>query len=148
LQDVFDALTALGFGVAVVVTVSAPLAIPLIYGPSYKAAVPILMIQAWAAPFTFSGAVRAQYFLMERLTLYHTWSALIGIVVNVGLAVSLIPRIGARGAACAALFGYAFSAYFSSLFFEKLRPCGRFQSRAFLAPFRLRMLLSHVQKAL
>lgn len=148
LQDVFDVLTALGFAVAIGTTIAAPFLIPLIYGPKYADAVPILIIQAWAAPFTFSGAVRAQYFLMERLTLYHTWSALIGIVVNVALAITLIPRWGAPGAACGALLGYAVSAYLTSLIFGKLRACGKFQSKAFLAPFRIHTLLSHVQKAL
>lgn len=142
LQDVFDILTFAGLVVAVGVTIAAPFIIWIIYGAKYAGASGILMIQAWSAPFTFAGSVRAQYFIIEKLTLYHTWSALLGIVANVALAMWLLPKIGARGAALAAVVGYAVSAYFSSLLFKKLWPCAVYQTRAFLSPFRLPSLIA------
>jgi polysaccharide transporter, PST family len=146
LQNVFDLLTGLGYLVAVSVTALAPLLIPLIYGATFNSAIPILMIQAWTAPIIFSGSVRAQYFLLENLTIYHTWSALIGIVTNAALALWLMPRIGARGAAIAALIGYIVSSYFTSLWFGQLRECGSIQTKAFLLPFRLPALLRTIRR--
>lgn len=138
LQSVFDLLTGLGFFVAIGVTALAQFIIPMVYGASYTGATPVLIILAWSAPIIFSGAVRAQYFLLEGLTIYHTWSALIGITINVALATWLMPRFGMSGAALGALIGYFVSAFLTSWIFAKLRECAALQTRAFLLPFRAR----------
>lgn len=148
MQNVFDLLTGLGFGIAVGATVLAPFAIPLIYGPKYTGAISILLILAWGAPVVFSGSARAQYFLLENLTIYHTWSALIGIATNTSLALWLMPRFGARGAAMGAIAGYCISAYATSLVFSRLRECGRLQTKAFLLLFRLRQVLDELRRLL
>ncbi|MBK7459807.1 MAG: polysaccharide biosynthesis C-terminal domain-containing protein [Betaproteobacteria bacterium] len=75
-----------------------------------------------------------QYFLLENLTIYHTWSALTGIATNVGLAWWLMPRYGISGAALGALIGYFVSAFVTSWMFGRLRECALFQTRAFLLP--------------
>lgn len=150
LQSVFDLLTGLGFFVAVVVSFLAPFIIPLLFGDKYGDAVVVLIILAWSAPIIFSGTVRAQYFLLENLTIYHTWSALTGIATNVGLAWWLMPRYGISGAALGALIGYFVSAFVTSWMFGRLRECALFQTRAFLLPFRMRSAYSklkiHVQR--
>ncbi len=136
LQLLFDGLTGLGLLVAVGVTFAGPWVLPLIFGDKYAAAVPVLVILGWTAPITFSGAARAQLFLLEKLTIYHTWSALIGIAANVGLALWLMPHWGAPGAALGALGGYWLSACGTSLLFPRLRPWAGLQARAFLLPLR------------
>lgn len=136
LQLLFDALTGLGLIVAVGVTVIGPWLLPLIFGDKYAAAVPVLVILGWTAPILFSGSARAQLFLLENLTIYHTWSALIGAVANLGLAFWLMPRWGAPGAAAAAALSYWLSAYGTSLLFPRLRPWASLQTRAFLLPLR------------
>jgi PST family polysaccharide transporter len=141
LQHAFDLLTGLGYLIALAVSWLAPAIIPWIYGVNFQTAVPILLIQAWTAPIIFSGTVRAQYLLLENRTIYHTWSALIGIGLNVTLALWWIPRLQARGAALAALVGYFVSAYLTSVLFGELRECAAIQTRAFLLPFRLPGLL-------
>lgn len=141
LQLLFDALTGLGLIVAVGVTFTGPWLLPLIFGEKYAAAVPVLVILGWTAPITFSGAARAQLFLLEKLTIYHTWSALIGIAANVGLGLWLMPRWGAPGAALGALVGYWVSAYGTTLVFPQLRPWAGLQTRAFLIPLRPGRLL-------
>lgn len=145
LQSVFDLLTGLGFLVAVMVSVMAPFIIPLLFGKEYSDAVVILIILAWSAPIVFSGAVRAQYFLLENLTIYHTWSALIGIAINIGLAWWLMPRYGITGAAIGALSGYFVSAFVTSWLFWRLRECALFQTRSFLLPFRMRSAYSKLK---
>jgi O-antigen/teichoic acid export membrane protein len=138
MQLVFDVLTSLGFLVAVVVSVSATWLIPMIFGRAYAEAAPILIVQAWTAPIVFSGSVRAQYLLLENLTVYHVWSAILGIAANVSLALWLMPQYGARGAALGALGGYWISAWVTSFIFAPLRDCGHMQSTAFAAPLRWR----------
>ncbi len=141
IQVTFDLLTSIGILVALGVTALAPFLIKAIYGDDYLPAVNILLIQAWFAPITFSGAVRAQVLLMEGSTVYHWWAAVIGIAGNLGLGLWLTPKLGAPGAAISALAGYIMSAYFTSLLFPKLRECGRMQTKAFLTVARLPQIL-------
>lgn len=145
-QFVFDLLTGIGYVVALGALLFAPL-IPLIFGKDFNGAVTILMIHAWTAPVVFSGSVRAQYFLLENLTVYHTVCAVVGIIFNVGLTLWLMPKLGAKGAALGALVGYWVSAHALSLLLPQLRWCGWAQTRAFLLPFRLRSAYRNFQKA-
>ena len=141
LQVIFDLLTGFGLVVAAGVTVFGPYLLPLIFGAKFAPAIPILLILAWTAPITFSGVVRAQYFLIESLTIYHTASALIGIATNVTLAILLMPRYGIRGAAISALAGYFVSAYLTSWLFPCLRECAVFQTKGLFVFFRWRATL-------
>lgn len=145
LQAVFDLVTGIGYAIAVGTTVAAPVLIPLIFGEKYRAAVPILILQAWTAPILFSGAVRAQYFLLENLNIYHTVSAVIGIAANIGLGLWFMRLLGAPGAALAALVAGWISACGTSLVFPKLRTCGFLQMRAFLFPFRIRGIVRQLR---
>ncbi|HIL71429.1 MAG TPA: flippase [Verrucomicrobia bacterium] len=146
LQLVFDFLTALGFITALGVSLGAPLIISLVFGEVYADASTILMIQAWSAPITFSGSVRAQYFLLENFTIYHTISAVLGMAFNVTAAVLLMPEYGAVGAALGGLIGYWVAGYLSSLIFRDLRDCALIQTKAFLFPFRLRWIYRELRR--
>ena len=134
-------MTGLGYCVAIATTVLAPYVIRLIFGAKFDAAIDILRIQAWTAPIVFSGSVRAQFFLLENITIYHTSSALLGIAANFSLSLWLLPQIGAKGAAVAALVGYWLAGYVSSLLFSPLHKCARLQTNAFLLPIRLPVIL-------
>lgn len=135
MQQLFDALTLMGLVIALGVAALGPWLVPLIFGESYRAAVPVLLVLAWTAPVIFNGAARAQYFLLENLTLYHVPSALLGIAVNVAVGLWALPRFGPVGAAASALGGYVCSAFVTSWLFPPLRECARLQTRAFLLPF-------------
>jgi PST family polysaccharide transporter len=148
LQLMFDTLTGLGYALAISVTIAAPLLVPLIFGSAYQAAVPVLIIQAWTAPFLFSGAARAQYFLLENVTVYHTICALIGIATNIPLALWWMPHLGAAGAALAAFAASGIAGYATSYFFPKLRDCAHVQSKAFLVFARLPNLIKNLREVL
>lgn len=134
MQQLFDALTMLGLGIALGVTLLGPWIVPVIFGEKYRTAVPVLQVLAWTAPIIFNGAARAQFFLLERLTVYHVPSALLGIAVNVTVGLWALPRYGPVGAAASACVGYLFSAYLTAWLFPPLRACARLQTRAFLLP--------------
>jgi PST family polysaccharide transporter len=144
MQMAFDLVTGLGYVIAVAVSLASPILIRSIYGLRYQDAIPILAVRAWTAPIVFSGTVRAQYFLLERKTIYHIWSALIGIACNIGIALALMPRIGAMGAVLSSMIGYWISGYLTSLMFPSLRECLGLQTKAFLLPFRLRVFLKEL----
>lgn len=137
LQTVFDAMAGLGYVLALAVCLLAPVIIQVMYGPAYRGAVVILMIQAWYAPIFFSGSVRGQYMLLENINIYLAWSLSIGVALNVVLAFPLMNWLGASGAALAALISYWVASYGTTYLFPKLRGCGELQTKAFLLPFRL-----------
>lgn len=137
LQLIFDVMSGLGFVMAVAVFLLAPAIIWIVYGPEYRAAVPVLMVHAWSALIIFSGSVRGQYFLLENINIYHTWCAAVGIVLNVVLGLLFMRWIGTPGAAAAAVLSYWVSAYGTSYLFPRLRECAGLQSRAFLLPLRV-----------
>ncbi|MEO6875271.1 MAG: flippase [Opitutaceae bacterium] len=138
LQFAFDVMTGLGYIIAVSVTLAAPTLIPLVFGENYRPAGRVLAVLAWSAPFIFSGGIRAHYFMLEGTTIYHNWSALLGIAANAALAYWLLPWLGAPGAAAAVVVSSALSAWVSSYIFPRLRDCGRLQTIALLLPVRPR----------
>lgn len=135
MQQLFDALTLLGLLLAVGVTVVGPWLVPLLFGEKYRAAVPVIQILGWTAPLIFNGAARAQFLLVEQLTVYHVPSALLGSTVDVTVGLWALPRFGPVGAAASAFGGCFCSAYVTSWLFPPLRACARLQTRAFLLPF-------------
>jgi O-antigen/teichoic acid export membrane protein len=135
MQFMFDALTALGLLVALGAGLFGPMIVRLVYGPKYESAGLILVVLGMAAPFSFSGTARAQYLLLERVTIYHTFAAITGIIVNFSVAWAMVPRLGPVGAATGSLAGFFVSAYVTSWMAPALRPCARLQTRALLTPW-------------
>ena len=145
LQTLFDLLTGLGYVFALATTLLGGFLIPFIFGAEYKSAVPILLIQAWAAPLTCSALARAQCMLLEKQTLLYTPIALLYLAINIPLAIFLMERFGTVGAAFGVLISSICSGYLTSFMFPVLRPWGFIQTKAFLMPFRFRKVYRTVK---
>lgn len=135
LQFMFDAMTALGLVIAVGTVLFGPLAVKIVFGQKYAGAEQILIVLGLIAPLSFSGTARAQYMLLERVTIHHTIAALSGIAVNFSLSLYLVSRLGPVGAALGSLAGFFVSAYAISWAIPALRPCAGLQTRALLTPW-------------
>jgi O-antigen/teichoic acid export membrane protein len=146
LQTVFDLLTGLGYLIAMGMTLLGPVAIPQIFGEKYREAIPILIIQAWAAPILCSALTRAQVMLLENRTIYHTPIALMGIALNIPLALWLMQIYGAKGAALAVLVTSLLTGFLTSFLFSGLRASAIKQTRAFLLPLRLRKVYRTIKE--
>jgi O-antigen/teichoic acid export membrane protein len=94
-------MLSLGALVAVVVAATAWFAIPLVFGPPYRSAAPIMAVLALAIPCRFGAASVASLLttggLVRRKVLYQG----IGSVVYVGGLALAMPRYGLTGAAVA-----------------------------------------------
>lgn len=146
IQFIFDLLTGMGFLIAVAMTLLGPYLLPFIFGEKFRAAVPILVIQAWTAPIAFNASTRAQCMMLEGQTIFHTPVVLIGIVVNITAALFLMTQIGAMGAAVAVLLSSTVTGYVTSFIFRPLRAYCSVQTKSFLLPLRLRSFLGSLKK--
>ena len=135
LQSTFDILSLLGWIVALVFTFIGPVAIRLIYGPSYMDAGTILIWQGWACIFALSAGARWQYILLEAPTSVNLIAAILGIGTQISIATWLVPYFGAIGIAIAWLVGAIISGFATSFLLASLRPCAAAQARGLLIPF-------------
>lgn len=92
--------------IAVVITLTAGLIIPLLYGKAYMAASQMLMIHIWAGIPVFLNIVLVQYLFVEGEYRIYLYTNLTGLLVNVGVNFLLIPSYGGIGAAMATVAAY------------------------------------------
>ncbi len=143
-QLLYDVLTWLGVTVALLVTIAAPIFIPLVYGSSFIASVPVLIIHAWTAPVTFSASVRAQIMLVEDATIFHLIVAIIGMAIAFPMAIFLTRHYGVTGAALSLFASFYCTGFLSSFLFRRLQKSGFQQLKAVSAPFRIPLIYKQV----
>ncbi len=135
IQRLYDLMTWLGIGVAVLVSLTADWLVRLIYGPDYGEAALILKVQIWAGVAISMSFVHGKWLLAEGLQKYNLVYTATGATVNVVLNLILIPRYGALGAAVATL-ATQFSGIPLQLLFPKARGNFVLMMRSFWAPVR------------
>ncbi|MFG1800002.1 lipopolysaccharide biosynthesis protein [Micromonospora carbonacea] len=100
-------MVALGAVVAAAVAVGGLVALPVVFGPAYRDAAPVLAVLALAVPFRFGGAAVAALLtsggLLRRKVVYQAVGA---VVLLAALAVA-VPVWGVRGAAGATVLAEA-----------------------------------------
>ncbi|MER7268572.1 polysaccharide biosynthesis C-terminal domain-containing protein [Micromonospora carbonacea] len=100
-------MVALGAVVAAAVAVGGLVALPVVFGPEYRDAAPVLAVLALAVPFRFGGAAVAALLtsggLLRRKVVYQAVGA---VVLLAALAVA-VPVWGVRGAAGATVLAEA-----------------------------------------
>ncbi len=131
-EKLFLGTIVVGLGLSLVLTITAPWLIPLLFGQAYASAVPVLRILAWAPTFVFIGIMQSGYDITEGLTWLATLRTTIGAVINVALNLLLIPTYGPSGAAVATLISVACSAFLLNFAQAKTRPVFGLQLRAML----------------
>jgi len=135
LQASFDALSAMGWIVALVCTFAGPWIVRLIYGPAYAAAAPVLAVQGWACLFALSAGLRWNFILLSAPPLLNLAAALLHVVTLLAVAAWLMPGRGLAGAALALLAANVVSGYVTSFLFPPLRACAGAQTRGLFIVF-------------
>jgi PST family polysaccharide transporter len=108
----------LSAAIAILVTLTAHLIIPFLYGDSYRSASWMLMIHVWAGIPVFLCIVLVQYLFVEGEYKIYLYANLYGLLVNVAINIFLIPSYGGIGAAIATVAAY-FSVYGVLLLLDK-----------------------------
>lgn len=96
----------LSMAIALVVTLTAHLIIPFLYGKGYMAASWMLMIHVWAGIPVFLCIVLVQYLFVEGEYKIYLYANVYGLIVNVAVNFILIPAYGGIGAAIATVAAY------------------------------------------
>ena len=111
IQHLYDLMVYLSVPAAVVITFASPLIYKL-YKPEYAYAAPVLSVHIWSGVFVFLGAASGQYLIAENLNKLTFIRTGFGAIINIGLNLVLIPKMGMMGAAIATLIAYASAAFF------------------------------------
>ncbi len=123
LQNLYDLMSFLSVGIAIVMTFASPFLYKILYKPEYASGASILAIHVWAGVFVFLGSASGQYLIAESYLKLSLLRTAFGAIVNIGLNLWWIPLYGIKGAAYASLIAYAAATFFI-LFIPKTRPQG------------------------
>ncbi|WP_414663049.1 flippase [Horticoccus sp. 23ND18S-11] len=126
-----------GVAAAVAVTLTAPFLIPWLFGAAYAPSAIVLVIVFWSGAAVFPAVARAQFWVSRGQVALELPCVATVALVQLGLAVLLIPRFGAIGAAVAMTSAQWIGLYGVTLALPRLRTASQAQFAAFrslLAP--------------
>lgn len=130
----------LGIAVCLILFLSAPLMMSLLFGSRYDGSIAIFEILIWSAFFVFISVASEVWLIGHNLQRYQLPKTLLAAVVSIVLNLSLAPTLGAKGTAIATLLSYSISAFLANALFHDTRPLFRLQLMAFV-PFTFRPLM-------
>jgi O-antigen/teichoic acid export membrane protein len=129
LQQLFSILVWGGVGAGVVTVLIAPLVVRLLLGHGYEPAITVLQVHVFSNVFVFLGVAQSVTLINQKNATLALYKTLLGLLASVGMNFLLIPRYGAMGAACSAIFAQFVSAMLSNLLLD--REVLKMQCRAF-----------------
>lgn len=134
LQQFYNLMALLAYGVALPATLLAGWGIPLLFGAPYAAAAPMLTGLTWAGLFINLGLARGYFLTAMNWTRLHFITDFSGCAVNIALNIYLIPKYGGLGAVIASFLAAWLVAHGSCFLFKPLRSTGWMLTRAILYP--------------
>ncbi len=121
MQQLYDLMTFLSLGIAIIVTVCSSLIMNTLFGQAYLGSDKVLAIHIWAGVLVFFGTARGKWIIAENLQTKALIIHITGAVLNVILNLILIPDYGAVGAALATFFSYACTNIIISIAIKEFR---------------------------
>lgn len=132
IQNLFDILFFISFGIAVFVGIFSNQIIDILYGDQFRDAAIILTIHIWASVFVFLGVGSNHFFIIENLQIKTFTRTALGAILNIALNFILIPKFLAVGAAVATLISQFCSSYLFDLLSGKTSILFRMKTRSML----------------
>jgi len=127
-----NASLLVGVSAALAVTLTAPFLIPRVFGPAFAPSGVILAVAFWAGPAVFPSAARAQFWVSRGKLVLDLPTVACTALVQIGLAIALVPRLGGMGAAIAMASAQWVGVYGPTLCVPRIRR----ESGHLLAAFR------------
>ncbi|MDX1918764.1 MAG: flippase [Candidatus Caenarcaniphilales bacterium] len=129
-QKIFDFMIMIWLGISIMITLTAPWLIGLIFGPKYQPAAQLLAVYIWGLFGSCLGLARTIYVNVKNLYRVSLVVNLIGLVLNISLNLILIPRFEALGATVATLITYLVTTIVLNFYFREFRVIAIFLQRA------------------
>lgn len=107
LKALYLLMIAIALVIAIPSTILAPWAMSVLFGKEFIASTDILRIYVWSSIGFFLGWAINQYLLSENKTKTIMFYNLLSMMLNIGLNLILIPRLGLMGAAWSTLISYS-----------------------------------------
>ena len=123
LKKLYFTMFWISFGIALFTTVFSRLIIVILFGSKYLGAISTLQIYVWGGIGVSLGIAVGQYIISNNLTRIGLLNTIWGAILNIGLNLILIPRIGIKGGAIATVVSYTI-ATFGIFFYKKTRGHG------------------------
>jgi O-antigen/teichoic acid export membrane protein len=121
ISKLLSAMFWLSFIIALPISFFSKQIINILYGQAYIGASVALSIYVWAGICISLWMALNQYFIITKSTKILFYTALIGVVTNIGLNIILIPKLQVSGAALATLISYSVVTI-CLLLFKKYQP--------------------------
>lgn len=122
LQLLLFAINILGLAVGVVMQLFGGIAVHILYGKEYEAAVPVLKLLIWSTMFAMVGVARNIWSVAEEKNQYSKNYTICGGIFNLVFNAVTIPVWGIYGAAVSTLGAQIVVAILSPLFWKDTRP--------------------------
>jgi polysaccharide transporter, PST family len=119
MHDVTAVICAL---IVVPIWLCADILINVTFGVEYSGAVEVLKIYILCSIFVFYGVVSGRWLIAQKLEKVILSRTLIGLVINLGLNLILIPKYGSTGAAYSTLLSQIFVNIICDIFDPRLHP--------------------------
>jgi O-antigen/teichoic acid export membrane protein len=132
-QSYANASLLVGLGAALAVSASAPFLIPRLFGAVYAPSALVLVILFWSGPVVYPSVARSQFFVSRGLAILDLPTVACIAALQVTLALHLVPRYGAIGAAISITSAQWLGFYGMTLLLPRLRRASRAQFAAFAA---------------
>jgi O-antigen/teichoic acid export membrane protein len=134
IQKYYKLMVFLGYAVAIPLSLIAVWFIPLVFGPIYSKAVPMLIVLVWGGVFLNLIHARSYFLTVMNWPRLHLIIDVLGCLANISLNLYLIPIYGGMGAAVASIITYFITAYIVCFAFKPLRETGVMMTKAMLYP--------------
>lgn len=121
LKQLYFIIFWLSTGVAMLITLAAPIIIPILFGDDFKNAVQVTQIAVWYAPLSTLGTARSVWTVSEKKYKYPKYYLFHGLVLNISLNLILIPQWGIIGAAISTVLTELLTCFISPLFYRETR---------------------------
>ena len=145
LRRYFEINALLSYACVLVAFFTFPILINLLFGPKYHESLVVFKAHIFGVIFVFMGTARAQHLNLSQMHVFNMASTLLGLLINVGLNLYLIPLYSSFGAAISTVISFSVSAYLSSFLFPQLSNIAMLQTTSWLtSPFKSYFILKEL----
>ncbi len=140
LQQFYDLNASIAYFIILFAVPLAPFIILTLYGPEFAPSIPIFVIYVWANLFTYLGVARGRHLINDGIIKFSLFTSALGLVINVGINLVLIPQYEGVGAAIATVAAQVGAAYLASAVLLPRNSVWILQTKALVAPVRYALL--------